>query len=74
MKSIEVTHSPCCREVLMVSGVSILNFSTLRKRFSLLRSRMGLHLLLGLGTRKSRLKNPRDFGFCTRSTAFLEIS
>ena len=57
----------------MVSGVSSLNFCTLRKRFSLLRSRMGLHLL-GLGTKKSRLKKPRDFLFTTNSTAFLSIS
>ena len=44
----------------MVSGVSILNFSALRKRFNLLKSSMGLHLLLGFGTKKRRLKNPRD--------------
>ena len=58
----------------MVSGVSILNFSALRKRFSLLRSNIGLHLLLGFGTKNSRLKNPRDVWFCTSSTAFLSIS
>ena len=39
----------------MVSGVSILNLSALRKRFSLLRSSIGLHLMLGFGTRNSRL-------------------
>ena len=44
----------------MVSGVSILNFSVLRKRFSLLRSNIGLHFWLGLGTKNSLLKNPRD--------------
>ena len=44
----------------MVSGVSILNFSTLRKIFNLLRSSIGLHLLLGFGTKNSWLKNPRD--------------
>ena len=37
----------------MVSGVSILNFSVLRKRFRLLRSKMGLYLLLGFGTKKA---------------------
>ena len=58
--SIEVTHSPCQRDVLMVSGVSILYFSVLRKRFNLLKSSMGLHLLLGFGTKNSRLKKPRD--------------
>ena len=74
LKSIEVTHSPCWREVLMVSGVSILNFSALRKRFNFLRSRMGLQRLFGFGTKKSRLKKPRDFWFCTNSTVFLFIS
>ena len=34
----------------MVSGVSILTFSTLRKRLSLLRSSIGLHLLFDLMT------------------------
>ena len=51
----------------MVSGVSILNVSILGKRFSLLRSNIGLHLLLGLGTKNSRLKN---VWFCTGSIAF----
>ena len=67
-------HSPVWREVLMVSGVSILNFSTLRKRLSLLKSSMGLHLLFGFGTKNSRLKKPRDFWFCTSSIAFLSVS
>ena len=44
----------------MVSGVSILNFSVLRKRFRLLRSKIGLHSLSGLGTRNSRLKKPSE--------------
>ena len=57
----------------MVFIVSILNFSALRKRFSLLMSDIGLHLL-GFGTEKSQLKNPRDVWFCTSSTAFLPIS
>ena len=57
----------------MVSGVSILNFSALRKRFSLLKSSIGLHLL-GFGTKNSRLKNPRDVWCFTSSTAFLAIS
>ena len=47
----------------MVSIVSILNFSALRKRFSLLRSNIGLHLLLGFGTKNSRLKISEMFGF-----------
>ena len=33
LKSVEVTHSPACREVLIVSGVSILNDSVFRKVF-----------------------------------------
>ena len=35
----------------MVSGVSTLNFSALRKRFRLLISRMGLQRLFGFGTK-----------------------
>ena len=42
----------------MVSGVSILNFSTLRKRFSLLRSSMGLHLLFGFGHQEKSVEKP----------------
>ena len=55
----------------MVYGVCILNFSALRKRFSLLRSNIGLHLLFGFGTKNSRLKKLRDVWFHTSSTAFL---
>ena len=58
----------------MVSGVSILNFSDLRKKFRLLRSKIGLHRLFGLGTRNSLLKKLRDDWFLTNSTAFLSIS
>ena len=58
----------------MVSGVSILNFSALRKKFRLLRSRIGLHFLFGLGTKNSRLKKLREVLFLTSSTAFLSIS
>ena len=53
VKSMEVTHSPACSEVLIVSGVSILNDSVFRKVFKVLMSKMGLHWLLGLGTRNS---------------------
>ena len=60
LKSIEVIHSPGRREVLMVSGVSILNVCTFKNWFRLLRSSIGLHLLLGFGTMKSLLKKPRD--------------
>ena len=55
----------------MVSGVSILNFSALRKRF---RSSIGLHLLLGFGTKNSLLKNPSELCLCTSYIAFLFIS
>ena len=58
----------------MVSSVSILNFSALRKTFRLLRSSIGLHLLFGLGTKNSRLKKLRDVLCFTSSTAFLSIS
>ena len=54
----------------MVSGVSILNFSTLRKTFNLLRSSIGVHLLLGFGTQKSQLKNPRNVSFCNARLHF----
>ena len=57
----------------MVSHVLILNFSALAKRFSLLRSRIGLQRLFVFGTRKSQLKKPIDFLFRTSSTAFLLI-
>ena len=40
-----------------------LNFSALRKRFSLLRSSKRLHLLQGFGTKNSRLKTPDMFDF-----------
>ena len=53
LKALEVTHSPCCKEVLLLSGVSILKVSDFRYLFSELRSRIGLHLLLGFGTKKS---------------------
>ena len=43
LESIDDTHFPGTREVLMDSGVSILNFSTCRKVLSL-KSITGLHL------------------------------
>ena len=55
LKSMDVTHFPTWREVLMVSGVSILNDPVFKKVFKVLRSRMGLHRLLGLGTKNSPL-------------------
>ena len=59
LKSMDVTHSLLCKEVLMLSGVSILKVSDFRYLFSELRSRIG-HLLLGIGTKKSLLKKVRD--------------
>ena len=56
----DVIHSPVCKEDLMLSGVSILNFFYFRYVFSELRSRIGLHLLLGFETKKSLLKKARD--------------
>ena len=61
LKSMDVTHSPACREVLIASGVSILNDSEFKKVFKALRSRTGLHQLLGLGSKNSRLQKPREF-------------
>ena len=55
LKSMEVTHSPIWREVLIVSSISNLNFATLRNLFRLLRSSIGLQWLLRFGTKISRL-------------------
>ena len=48
LKSMDVTHSPVWREVLIVFGVSILNFSALRNLLRL--------LLFGFGTKNNRCK------------------
>ena len=60
----DVTHSPVCKEVLMVSGVSILKVSDFRYLFSELRSIIGLHLLLGLVTKKSQRCLICDLFYC----------
>ena len=70
LNSIEVTHSPCWREFVMVSGISILNFSTLMNGFSLLRSSIDLHRLLGFGTKNSRLKRMICLILANYCTAF----
>ena len=57
----DVTHSPACREVLIASGVSILNDSEFKKVFKVLRSRTGFHRLLGLVSQNSRLQKPCEF-------------
>ena len=54
LKSMEVTYSPACREVLIVSGVSILNDPVFGKVFKVPRAKIGLHQLLGLGTKNSQ--------------------
>ena len=56
LKSIKLTHSPFWRDVPMVTGVCILNFSGLRKSFNLLMSSMGLHRLFDFGTKINWLK------------------
>ena len=53
LKSMDVTHSPDFREALIVSGVSFLNESEFKTVFRVLRSRIGIHWLLGLGTKNS---------------------
>ena len=45
----------CILEILLVSGVSILNDSVFRKVFKMLRSKIGLHRWLALGTKNSWL-------------------
>ena len=61
-ESKDVTHSPVCREVRIISGVSILNFSALRNLLRWLKFSIGLHMLFGFGTKNSWLSNPRfDF-------------
>ena len=59
LKSMDVIHLPFCKEVLMLSGVSISNVSDFRYLFNELGSRIVLHLLLGFGTKKNLLKKPR---------------
>ena len=52
LESMDVTHTTVCREVQIVSGVSILNFSALRNLLKLLRSSIGLHMLFGFWDQK----------------------
>ena len=69
----DITHSPVWREVLIVSGVSFLNFSTLRNLLRLLRSSIGLHLLFGFGTKIVSCKTPNSsptlLHFCSSADA-----
>ena len=69
----EVTHSPCWRESLMVSRVSILKVPDFRNEFKWLRSRIGLHLLLGFVSRNNLWKTREDWT-TTFSTACFWIS
>ena len=50
-----------CKEILILSGVSILNDPVSRKVFKVLRSKIGLHRLLGLGAKIACCKNPVSF-------------
>ena len=47
-KSSDVTHSPFCKEIRIVSGVSILNVFTAKNLFRALRSKIGCHFYLVL--------------------------
>ena len=67
-------HLPFCKEVLTRSGVSILKLSGFKYLFSQCRSRIGLHLLLGFGTKQSVLKKARDVQLLTFSEVFFWIS
>ena len=49
-----------CKEVFMLSGVSILNFSDFRDLLSELRFMIGLQWLMGFGTKNSLLKKAGD--------------
>ena len=60
LKSMDYTHSPVCKVVLMLFDVSILNFSDIRYLFSELRYRIAFHFLLGFGTKNILLKKARD--------------
>ena len=42
LKTMKNTHSPACREVLIVSSVSILNDFVFRNVFKVLRSKIGV--------------------------------
>ena len=60
LKSMDVTHSPACREVLIVSGVSILNDLVFKKVFKVLRSRTGCWVWV---PKIAGCKNPVSFDF-----------
>ena len=51
---------PCCKEIRIVSEVSILNVFTLKNLFRALRSKIGRHFRFGLGTMNILLKKARD--------------
>ena len=56
----DISHLPVCKKILMLSGVSLFNFSDIRNLFSELRLSIDLHLFLGLGTKNSWLKKATD--------------
>ena len=59
LKSMDITHSPVCMEVLLLSADSMLNYSNFKNLFRVLRSRIVLHLL-GFVTKNRLLKKARD--------------
>ena len=67
----DMTHSLFCNEVLTLSGVSVLKVSYFRYLFNGLRSSIGLHLLLGFGTKKSLLKKARNIWLLQHSHLLL---
>ena len=56
LKSMDITHSPLCKEFLMLSGVSISQISDFRYLFSELGSRIGIHLLLGFWNQEKSIE------------------
>ena len=60
LRSMEVTHSHVWREVLIVSGLSILHFSVLRNLLRLLRSSIALDLLFDFRPTLLHFCSPAD--------------
>ena len=71
LKSSNVTHSPCCGEIRIVSGVSIFNVFMVKNLLRALRSKIGRHLGFGFDNINSLLKKAREVQTLTLSTVFL---
>ena len=54
LKSMDVTDSPVWRKVLILSSVSIMNFSVFRNLFRVLRSKTGP--IVGLGNQEKSVE------------------